>query len=153
MLKAVIFDMDGVLVDSEPLNLQALINALKDLGVELTLDYCSQFIGLSNTDTMRQIIDDYKLDTTVNELILANKVMKRKMIKEEGYPPIPFVKTLIQNLYRNGIKMAVASSSPEADILHVTKTLGIYKYFDKIISGDFVEHSKPDPEIFNLTLK
>lgn len=153
MLKAVIFDMDGVLVDSEPLNLQALINTLKDFGAELTLDYCSKFIGLSVTDTMQQIIDDYKLDTTVSELKLANKATKRKMIKEEGYPPIPFVKSLIQDLYRNGIKMAVASSSPEADILHVTKTLGIYKYFDKIISGDFVEHSKPDPEIFNLALK
>ncbi|WP_455717009.1 GNAT family N-acetyltransferase [Anaerosporobacter sp.] len=153
MLKAVIFDMDGVLVDSEPLNLQALINTLKDFGANLTLEYCSKFIGVSVSDTMRQIIDDYKLNTTIDELKLANTAMKRKMIKDEGYPPIPYVKTLIQDLYHNGIKMAVASSSPEEDILHVTKTLGIYKYFDKIISGDFVEHSKPDPAIFNLALK
>lgn len=153
MLKAVIFDMDGVLVDSEPLNLKALINTLKDFGANLTLEYCSKFVGLSDTDTMEQIIDEYKIYATVDELKIANKIMKRKLIKEEGYPPIPYVITLIKDLYRNGIKMAVASSSSESDIIYITKTLGIYKYFDKIVSGDSVEHSKPDPEIFNLTLK
>ncbi|WP_167959308.1 GNAT family N-acetyltransferase [Anaerosporobacter faecicola] len=153
MLKAVIFDMDGVLVDSEPLNLQALIQSVQQFGVQITLDYCNQFIGVSTTETMQKIIDDHNLTCSIEDLILVNKQTKRKMIKEEGYPPIPFVKTFIQDLYRHGIKMAVASSSPEADVLQVTKTLGLYKYFDKIISGDSVKHSKPAPDIFLLTLK
>ncbi|WP_310603916.1 GNAT family N-acetyltransferase [Anaerosporobacter sp.] len=153
MLKAVIFDMDGVLVDSEPLNLQALINTLKEFDVDLTLDYCSQFIGVCVADTMEQIINDYNLNVSIDELKHANKLTQRKMVKEEGYPPIPFVKTLIQDLYRNGIKMAVASSSSESDVKRITKMLGLNKYFDVIVGGDAVEHSKPDPAIFNLALK
>lgn len=153
MLKAVIFDMDGVLVDSEPLNLQALINTLEEIGLSLPREYYSKFIGVSVTDTMQQIIEDNHLCVNADDLILADKINKKKLIKEEGYPPIPFVKTLIKDLYKHGVKMAVASSSSEADIIQITKTLGIYKYFDKIISGDFVEHSKPSKDIFVLTLK
>ncbi|HEX3077197.1 MAG TPA: GNAT family N-acetyltransferase [Lachnospiraceae bacterium] len=153
MLKAVIFDMDGVLVDSEPLNLRALVIAMKEFGVTLTTEYCTKFIGKSNTETMTTIIDDYNLNESTENLIKANLSTKRRLIQEEGYEAIPYVKELIQDLYKAGIKLAIASSSPETDIISVTRMLGIQKYFNKLISGDHVQHSKPAPDIFLLALK
>nr|WP_330362508.1 HAD-IA family hydrolase [[Clostridium] dakarense] len=54
----------------------------------------------------------------------------------------------IKNLKKNNIKIGLASSSPICDILDVTKSTGIYKYFDKLVSGESVEKSKPSPDIF-----
>jgi HAD superfamily hydrolase (TIGR01509 family) len=73
---------------------------------------------------------------------------KYKLIEEEGYDAIPYTKELIIDLYRNGIKMAIASSSTETEIKEVTSYLDITQYFDKLVSGATVSHPKPAPDVF-----
>ncbi|HKL99204.1 MAG TPA: GNAT family N-acetyltransferase [Mobilitalea sp.] len=148
MLKAVIFDMDGVIIDSEPMHAQAAIMALKQYNVELTLDYCYSFIGSTNFYMCQKIIEDYHIDATVEELHQANMDMKEKLLAQRGYSTIPYVIELMKNLYEHGIKLIIASSSPSATIEYVMDTLAIKQYFKGYISGMDIERPKPAPDIF-----
>lgn len=153
MLRAVIFDMDGVIVDSEPQHARAAVNTLAELGVDIDVAYCYQFIGSTTNHMMETLIHDFDLSISPEELIALSLKNKKKLAKEEGYTPIPFVKELITRLYKDGIRLAIASSSSPQEIADVTKALGIHKYFDKFISGLQVEHPKPAPDIFRKALQ
>lgn len=153
MLKAVIFDMDGVIIDSEPLHAQAAVDALKNIGIDITTQYCYGFIGSTTSFMLETMIKDYNLSLTLEELLELYKKAKHKLILEEGYIPVPFVKELIETLYRHGYKLAIASSSSEKEIEDVVKALGIKKYFHKLVSGTTVEYPKPAPDVFLKAVK
>lgn len=152
-LKAVIFDMDGVLVDSEPLHAKSFVIAMKEFGVDITTEYNYRFIGSTALSMCEAVIDEFHLSITPEEILAANDIAIRKLVKEEGYTPIPYTKDLIKDLHKHKIKLAIASSSSEEQIQEVTKALGIHKYFHKFISGTNLEHSKPAPDIFIKALK
>lgn len=152
MLKAVIFDMDGVIIDSEPIHKKATFLTMKELGVTLSSDYLNQFIGSTAVymfDTIRQ---DYQLSISTEELLSIDRTQVKKLFEQEGMTPLPGVIDLIKELYRHGVKLAVASSSSQKRIEEVTKAFHIHKYFDKLISGQDVEHPKPAPDIFEKAL-
>lgn len=148
MLKAVIFDMDGVLIDSEPLHAKAAVLALKNIGVNITIEYCYQFIGSTTVHMLETIIQDYNLSYNSKELLDLYNKSKKQLIDKEGYSPIPYTKELIEDLYQHGIKLAIASSSSIQEIYDVVTALGIKTYFDHLISGTTVEHPKPAPDVF-----
>lgn len=153
MLKAVIFDMDGVLVDSEPLHAKSFVIAMKQFGVDITTQYNDRFVGSTALFMCETAIKEFNLSVTPGEILDANTIAIHKLVKEEGYTPIPYTKELIKDLYKNGIKLAIASSSSEKQIEEVTKALGIKKYFNKFISGANLEHPKPAPDVFLKALK
>lgn len=148
MLKAVIFDMDGVIIDSEPVHAKACVDALKRIDVSIPLSYCYQFIGSTTTFTLQTIINEYKVPITVEELTDIYHETLVEIIQREGYPSIPFVIDTIKNLHENGVKLAIASSSTEEQIGYVVDYLGIRKYFQKLVSGTTVPKSKPAPDVF-----
>lgn len=148
MLKAVIFDMDGVIIDSEPLHARANILALQKYGVTLTLDYVSQFIGNTILAMCESIQKDYHLDLSAKDLSQESAYQIEMLHLKEGYTPIPYVKELIEDLHRHGIKLAIASSSTIELIEKITDVFEIRPYFTALISGLSVAHSKPAPDIF-----
>ncbi|MCI5501215.1 MAG: GNAT family N-acetyltransferase [Lachnospiraceae bacterium] len=152
MLKAVIFDMDGVIIDSEPQHARAGIDVLKRHGVDIDKNYLEQFIGSSTRKMAEKSISDFSLNITADELLAELERAKKEYAVKEGYIAVPGVKELIIKLYQAGIHMAIASSSSTAEISDVVKSLGIRKYFDKLISSSNVENPKPAPDIFLLTL-
>ena len=152
MLKSVIFDMDGVLVDSEPLHAKAGFLAMKNLGVTIPENYCYDFIGNTTKYMAEQMIKDFHLSYSVEEILTANTEAKKHLIETEGYPPIPYVKEFIIDLYNHGVSLAVASSSPMDAIRYNLHSLGLEPYFDHLISGMDLPHSKPAPDIFLLAL-
>ena len=153
MLKAVIFDLDGVIIDSEPLHKRAVKNALLQFGVELKDEYCNQFIGTTVVHMMDTICKDYNLTISLETLFEANKQAKEKLLKEEGYSIIPGIRTLISDLYNHGILLAVASSSTKEEIESAISNLSSENVFSVLLSGTQVANPKPAPDIFLETAK
>lgn len=148
MLKAVIFDMDGVIIDSEPMHARATLLASNNYNNDITMDYIEQFIGSTTYYMCQKMIEDFHIDVTPEELLKANEEMKGYLLKKEGHTVVPYVIDLIKDLYRNGVKLAIASSSSVKEIEEVMDTLDIRQYFNEYISGTSVARTKPAPDIF-----
>ncbi|MDF2506004.1 HAD family hydrolase [Clostridium sp.] len=150
MLKAVIFDMDGVLIDSEPDHLRIHEEMVKWLGIEpLSVDH-SKYIGATTSYKWSDIKSKYDLNYSVQELVDMNRNNYFEYItsKDAIIEPISGVDKLVKNIHKNGFKLAVASSSPINVIETVVESIGLEKCFDVLISGDYVERSKPNPDVF-----
>lgn len=146
MINCVIFDMDGVVVNSEPLSYEASRGLYSYLNITVPDDVYATFTGNSDKNIAQKLIDLYSLDITVDELV------DRKLdYFLEAFPKIelmPGVLSLIQELHANGMKLILASSSTKRKINKVFEHFGLYKYFDHIVSGEDFEQSKPHPAIF-----
>lgn len=153
MLKAIIFDMDGVIIDSEPQHARAALQVFERYNVPVDYEYCRSFIGSSTKKLCEDSISRFKLDVSTEQLLQEMNLEKKVVLKEEGYQILPGITDLIKDLYQQGIRLAIASSSSPAEIDHVVKTLGIKKYFTKLISSAQVKQPKPAPDSFLLALK
>lgn len=153
MLKAIIFDMDGVIIDSEPQHARAALRVFERYHVSADYEYCSSFIGSSTEKLCEDSITRFKLDVSAPQLLQEMNLEKKAVLKEEGYQILPGITDLIKDLYQQGIRLAIVSSSSPAEIEHVVKTLGIKKYFTKLISSAQVKQPKPAPDSFLLALR
>jgi len=148
MLKAVLFDMDGVIIDTEPFFLRSENMLLKEFGVTVPLEYHYRYQGTTHEYMWQAMKDEFNLPAPVSELVEKANTLRNGLIKQDGLQAIPGVIDLIKNLYDNAIPLAIASSSPLRDIHHAVAALDIEDYFSYFVSGESVEHSKPAPDIF-----
>ncbi|WP_313562500.1 HAD family hydrolase [Ruminiclostridium cellobioparum] len=148
MIKAFIFDMDGVIIDSEPLHFQTDKMVLRDLGHDIADGELSSFVGVTNPNMWAELIKRYKLDSTVEELLELQSKYKNELFGQGELQAISGIPELIDDLKGRGIYIGLASSSSREFIEMVLKGLHIYHNFDVVISGEEVENSKPAPDIF-----
>lgn len=146
--EAVIFDMDGVISDSEYVNILAKHKLLQSLGIEVDWNYHDQFLGTTYEFMWEKMKEEFHLPEEVSDYVQAAESQRDKLILRDGLRPIPGVVELIQRLYRAGIPMAVASSSSKRNIISNLSMLGIYRYFQEIISGEECKNGRLDSEIF-----
>ncbi|QQS19433.1 HAD family phosphatase [Candidatus Saccharibacteria bacterium] len=150
-MQAVIFDMDGVLIDSEPIFEQHLQVFLLSLGIEDPSKLTHNLKGVSSKNVSRLIIETFELDYQVDELIaLSRKAYMQHLNNLSALPSIPGAVKLVKSLAAAGHPLALASSASAARIDLFLKKLGLKRYFPVIACGDDVEHSKPAPDIFLL---
>lgn len=145
--------MDGVIIDSEPIHAKVNHLTLKKYNVDVPSEYYEQFIGSTLRYMCERLVVDYKMNTTVDELFQTNVEIKNRLILEEGYPPVPYVINLIKNLYDNGLKLIIASSSTSEMIERVLEMLKIKEYFVGYVSGNQIKNPKPSPDIFLKALE
>lgn len=148
MLEAVIFDMDGVIVDSEPGYYKALLRLLGEFDAYVDEEYNARYFGTTMEKLFTDTIEYLNLDTTVDYCIPRFFEIYEEVIEEEGFTPIKGTLELIRELHKEGIPTAVASSSPMDHIIRITENLGIADCFHALVTGEDCEHSKPDPEVF-----
>lgn len=148
MLKAVIFDMDGVLIDSEPLHAKAAVLTFQTLGVELPISVCYEYVGCTNSYFYGDLKRRYGINMELAKLLKLAACTKEHLVRTEGYPAIPHVCNLVRDLRRNKIPIAIASSSTLEEIRDNMTAIGIADDFDLFVSGTEVAHSKPFPDIF-----
>jgi beta-phosphoglucomutase len=149
MKKSVIFDMDGVVVNTEPVHYKSNQVFYKSLGITVADDVYASFTGNSDKNIIQKLKDIYNLD--VEKEVLLNKCRDyfcEAFNSDETLDLMPGVKDLIIDLYNNGMVLLLASSSSRVQIEMVFNRFGLHKYFTHIISGEDFEYSKPNPAIF-----
>ena len=153
MIRACIFDLDGVIVDTAHYHFLAWKRLANELGYNLTLEENERLKGVSRMQSLEIILE--LAGISLNEShkhMLANKKngwfvdYVERMLPEEIYPG---VKQLIQVLKSKGIKVGLASSSKNAQT--VIRLLQIQDEFDAVVDGSMINHTKPHPEIFLKT--
>ncbi len=148
MIKAVIFDLDGVLIDSEPLHAIADNQLLKELGTEAPENYFDRYAGWTNTAMWEAIKNDFRITKSINEIIEMQMPIKLNLLQEGNHKVIPGIVDLLEELKTMHISVAIASSSPKLFIEAAVEKIGLKRYFAIILTGEEVEKSKPEPDIF-----
>lgn len=145
--EAVIFDMDGLLVDSEPLWHLVETEMLRARGKQWNMEFQKDLIGLRLTDFWARMCSGYGLSETPEALIAEATAGMVRGIPEQAHPR-PGASELLAYLSARDIPMAIASSSPLALIDAVVEARGWTEYFEVWVSGDEVAHGKPAPDIY-----
>lgn len=156
MLEAVIFDFDGVLVDSEKLHYQAFSRTLTKFNYQLSIrDYYDRFLGLSDQELLRVVNKEGKLSLSNQQFkkLLGEKanLFKEMAATEAGI--IEGVPQFLNMLVGDKIPLAICSGSLLPEIETILKSAVLRSYFEVIVSAEQVEKGKPDPEGFLLALK
>jgi len=156
MLRAVIFDFDGVITDSEILHFRAFNQVLGQYGIELTKqEYYKTYLGFNDADCYGMLIHQGLLKTEpeqIGKLIEEKKLIYKELAKTEG-KMIEGVRDFLTLLEENSIPMAICSGSLLTEVEMVLEDTGLRHLFEVIVSGEQVRKGKPDPEGFLLTLK
>lgn len=153
-LKAVLFDMDGVIVDTEPLHRKAYFKMFEDFEIDVNEELYNSFTGNSTQKVCTRLIEKFGLKATWQELAeIKRKYFKYYFDNDPEFDLISGVKDLIQHYHENGIKLILASSAHMNTINWVFKKFDLEQYFMGKISGADLKESKPHPEIFELAAK
>ena len=149
MLRAVIFDMDGVIIDSEPIHFERENMLFRELGLSISDEEHHSFVGITGRDMWERIKRKYNLEQSVEELVRFDRSrLDHNFFYPDKIKSIPGIKDLIEELSNNKIKLVLASSAPLNRIGLILERLRLRQYFSEIVSGEEVEYGKPDPDIF-----
>jgi len=153
IVKAVVFDMDGVLFDTERLCKESWNIIARKQNLENIDEILEKCIGANKQSTIRIMKEAYGEDFPVLEFMEACSKMEKKRIKEKGIPIKLGAKEILEYLKSEGCKIGLASSTRKERVLENLEMSGFQDYFQVIIGGDMVKHGKPDPEIYLCACK
>jgi HAD superfamily hydrolase (TIGR01509 family) len=153
-MEAVIFDMDGVIVDTEPLNDEHNKAHLKQLGADLGRKPFMSRPGLNSRMTWEILKAEYELEYEVEYLIRSSRQSYMEFLRNlEEMPIVAGVTELIHQLHQNGYRVSLASSANPKRIELILQRLGLTNDFEVIVSGDDVKNGKPAPDCYLLAAK
>lgn len=149
MLKAVLFDMDGVIVDTEPLHRKAYHQMFNDVNIEVDSALYESFTGQSTINICKRLVVHFKLNDSPEHLMaLKRKHYKYLFNNDDELALIDGVLELIKDYYSNNVTLVVASSASMVGINQIFERFDLNKYFSGKFSGADLKQSKPHPEIF-----
>jgi HAD superfamily hydrolase (TIGR01509 family) len=148
-IQAVIFDLDGLIIDSEPLQLRAINQALAPVGVTLTEADWVQRVGYKSIETIRLLQAQYHFDRDPEEIERDKVRAYQQLIRQDGALKLmPGVREAIRACRDAQLTLSLASSSVRTDITVILSAFGLDGLFEVVVAGDEVSNGKPDPEIF-----
>ena len=144
----IIFDMYGVLLDSEPMHQEIIYETFQLEGIPFDKAYIQTLTGMSAFPMWEKVKHDAQRSESVEELIKFHRDYFFKRLPEVKVPLVPHVKDVLEKFKNEGKHLSLASSSGRKLIDIFTQQTNIAHYFEVIMSGDDVQYSKPNPEIF-----
>ena len=147
MIKAVIFDLDGVIVESENAHIEAEKQTFLKYGIQISAEELHEYTGTTAKAMFTELIRKYKLNTTFEEIFRQKEEIFSRLLETDAEPTKGII-TLLKKLKSKRIKLAIGSSSTKKQIKYVLNKLDIAHLFDSVVGAEDIDHSKPDPEIF-----
>ena len=149
MEKVILFDMDGVLVNTEPLHYRLWKQVLAERGVDIAFEHYKGCIGANGHRLMELVLEHYGVDYRHDETIFARYYqLKEENLRYGDIPRIEGVEQTLTELQKRGYRMAVASSSTQDYSELCTDRVGIGHFFDVRFSAQWVKNTKPAPDVF-----
>jgi HAD superfamily hydrolase (TIGR01509 family) len=149
MLKAIIFDMDGVLVNSEPLHRKAYFDMFEEFNLNVSNRLYESFTGKSTSAICKELCEIFDLSISHEKLMLSKrKHFKTIFDNDPEFQMIDGALSLIKNYFYNNLTLILASSASMTNINRIFKKFDLDKFFKAKISGADLKESKPNPEIF-----
>lgn len=145
---AVIFDMDGVIFDSERLVVETWVEVAKKYGIEGIEDACAACVGINAQATELKMKEIYGEEFPYQEYKKEASALYHERYDDGRLPTKPGIRELLEFLHANNIRTAVASSTRREVVEQEIRDAGLAPFFQKIICGDMVARSKPAPDIF-----
>lgn len=151
-VRAVIFDMDGVIVDSEPYSMRALVDELRHHGIDPSEEELRRSYGRKITEDFADFFTRHGVTADL-EAAVARKRARYYQLAAGNLKPFPGVMALIDRLRETGPRLALASSGDGDKVAFSLQALGLDGVFEVIVTGDDITLSKPDPEIYVTTAR
>ncbi len=148
MLKAVLFDMDGVIVDTEPLHRKAYHQMFDDVKIDVGIDLYASFTGQSTINICKRLVNHFNLSETPEYLVSLKRKHYKYFFDNDELDLIDGVLDRIKDYHTNNVTLVVASSASMHGILQIFKRFDLNQYFSAKFSGADLKKSKPHPEIF-----
>ena len=153
MVKGVIFDMDGVLVDNKEAHIEAFVTFCALHGIDIKGMDLSWMYGKGNDEIIPRLLPKHIIEEFGIKALGDEKEAVYRKTYASSMRPVPGLVQFLDDLYANNVTMAVGSSAPVENIDFVLDGLGIRKYFSVFVNGDMVRRAKPDPAIYLLSLE
>ena len=147
-MRAVVFDMDGVIFDSEKICLNCWLYQAEKYGLEDIEEVVHQCIGTNKAKTKEIVTNRYGNLFDYDKVCEENSQMYHDYVVEHGLPMKPGVVEILDYLKNKGYKIGMASSTRVALVEAQLVTAGIREYFDEVVGGDLLKRSKPAPDIY-----
>jgi len=146
--RAVLWDMDGTLIDSEELHWIAWRTTTANEGVTITREQFLASFGQRNDSIIPQWLGAAATPERIEKIANAKEELYRHLIRRDGVSPLPGVATWLHRLHRDGWLQVIASAAPRANIDAVLEALSATHIFQGIVSAEDVRRGKPDPEVY-----
>jgi HAD superfamily hydrolase (TIGR01549 family) len=148
MITTIIFDMDGVIIDSEPTHQKLEFEMYEELGLKISAEEHKNYVGTSSVDMWNMIREKHVLNKSSEELLMYGRAKYWEALDQDRVPLVDGAKELIMMFFEKKFTVQVASSATRPTVDKVIEHFHLEQYFSHRIGGDEVKRSKPDPEIF-----